>query len=99
MNRYMNWLFNFRKTDPDTSVQAAYNAPRKKIRERILEVFMRQGLARGYTGHELADVLGVKLNSVTPRFAELSRLGLIKDSTQRRDGQIVWVLKEEHEST
>jgi hypothetical protein len=32
------------------------------------------------------------LNCITPRFAPLRRKGLIKDSGQRRDKQIVWVL-------
>lgn len=42
------------------------------------------------TGKELAYYVAAPLNSVTPRLAELRRAGVIKDSGQRREGQIVW---------
>lgn len=46
----------------------------------------------GMTGKELALFTNLPLNSITPRFAPLRRKGLIKDSGERRDKQIVWVL-------
>jgi len=45
----------------------------------------------GGTGKEIAGK-HTALNCITPRFAPLRRKGLIKDSGQRRDKQIVWVL-------
>lgn len=46
----------------------------------------------GWTGKEIAEYTSNPLNCITPRFAPLRRKGLIKDSGQRRDRQIVWVL-------
>lgn len=46
----------------------------------------------GLTGKEIANRSGHPLNCITPRFAPLRRKGLIKDSGERRDKQIVWVL-------
>ena len=81
-----------RANDPATSV-AAGKVKRVSLREQLaidLAVCGEQGL----TGHEAALRLGGyhKLNSITPRFAELRRADKIKDSGQRRDKQIVWVL-------
>ena len=45
----------------------------------------------GGTGKEIAGK-HTALNCITPRFAPLRRKGLIKDSGQRRDKQIVWTL-------
>ncbi len=46
----------------------------------------------GRTGKEIASDEEHPLNCITPRFAPLRRKGLIKDSGERRDKQIVWVL-------
>lgn len=91
----LNWVNKFRKTDPDTSVMAAYKVPSKNIRLRMIELFSTENRVRGWTGHEVAARLDIKLNSITPRFAELNRLSIIKPSTARRDGQIVWMYKED----
>lgn len=83
-----------RKTDPSTSQQAA-KPKRTGLRQQVLNVICGghyEPRDAGWTGHEIAELLGVGLNSVTPRFAELRKAGQIKDSGQRRDGQIVWVL-------
>lgn len=76
-----------RKTDPSTSQQAA-KPKRTGLRERINQ-YMCRGTAA--TGEEIAAALDARLNSVTPRFAELQRAGILKDSGERRNGQIVWV--------
>ena len=76
-----------RKTDPSTSQQAA-KPKRTGLRERINQ-YMCLGTAA--TGEEIAAALDARLNSVTPRFAELQRAGILKDSGERRNGQIVWV--------
>ena len=83
-----------RKTDPSTSQQAAKHK-RTGLRQQVLNVICGghyEPRDAGWTGHEIAELLGVGLNSVTPRFAELRKAGQIKDSGQRREGQIVWVL-------
>lgn len=76
-----------RKTDPSTSQKAA-KPKRTGLRERINQ-YMCLGTAA--TGEEIAAALDARLNSVTPRFAELQRAGILKDSGERRNGQIVWV--------
>lgn len=81
-----------RSNDPATS-KAAGKVKRVSLREQLAIDFSVCG-DHGLTGHEAALRLGGyhKLNSVTPRFAELRREGKIKDSGHRRDKQIVWVL-------
>ena len=89
-----------RSNDPDTS-KAAAKIKRPRIKDTILDLLDKY--KTGLTGQEVAEYSGYRLNSVTPRFAELSRatLGIdavtyndpkIKDSGHRRSGQIVWVL-------
>jgi hypothetical protein len=88
-----------RLTDPATSHAAAEASKPKRVswtlRERIL-IAMNGGhyepRPQGWTGHELAEHLKVPLNSITPRFKELVDEGKIKDSGERRERQIVWVL-------
>lgn len=80
-----------RKTDPSTSQQAA-KPKRTGLREQVLAA-IAAAKSTGLTGHEAAQEIGLlRLNSITPRFAELRKAQRIKDSGQRRDGQIVWVL-------
>ena len=87
-----------RSNDPDTS-KAAAKIKRPKIRDTILDLLDKY--KTGLTGQEIAEYSGYRLNSVTPRFAELARKGgspyqiilpKIRDSGHRRSGQIVWVL-------
>ena len=85
-----------RSVDPATSVVAA-KIKRPKIKDTILDLLDKYNT--GLTGQEIAEYSGYRLNSVTPRFAELSRtwrIGcttpFIRDSGRRRSGQIVWVL-------
>ena len=87
-----------RSNDPATSKEAAKAIKPKRVpmRETILDLLDRY--TAGLTGQEIAERTGFRLNSVTPRFAELSRTPVggftpfIKDSGLRRSGQIVWVL-------
>ena len=78
-----------RANDPATSV-AAGKVKRDSLRNRIKVLFSHHKYE--CTGHEIANLIEAPLNSVTPRLAELRRAGKIKDSGQRRDKQIVWVL-------
>lgn len=81
-----------RSNDPATS-KTAGKPKRVSLREQLCIDFSVCG-PQGLTGHEAALRFGGyhKLNSITPRFAELRREGKIKDSGWRRDKQIVWVL-------
>ena len=78
-----------RRNDPPTS-NAAAKVPRVTLAQRVLDLLTRY--PAGLTGEEIATRLSARLNSVTPRFAQLRRLGLVEDSGHLRSGQIVWVL-------
>lgn len=89
-----------RTTDPETSKVAA-KIKRVPLRDQIIQALSENEAAYlfsavtpelGLTGTELASALAAKLNSITPRFAELVKAGKIQDSGRRRDGQIVWTL-------
>ena len=83
-----------RATGPTTS-HAAASVKRVPLRSRTRALFLAAKASeahfRGYTGHDLAALLGAPLNSVTPRLAELRRERVIKDGGLRENGQIVWV--------
>jgi len=79
-----------RKPDPETSHAAAARVNTRSLKQVIMaELSLSPG---GLNGTELAYISKRKLNSLTPRFAELRREGLIVDGGKRREGQIVWVL-------
>ena len=81
---------NARRNDPATSKAAAAKAPRVSLGQKVLDLLGTYAPA-GLTGEEISTRLSARLNSVTPRFAELRRLGLIEENG-KRSGQIVWVL-------
>lgn len=92
----INWVkradYNpVRTTDPATSHRAAQTATQRRasIKDHILIELAVHG---GCTGEEIANRTTLRLNSITPRFAELTRAGKIKDSGTTRNKQIVWVL-------
>lgn len=64
-----------RTSDPATSHKAARDAGRKA--GRIADLILVELRNANLTGSELAARTGVVLNSITPRFAQLSRKGLI----------------------
>jgi hypothetical protein len=76
-----------RISDPATSHAAAAKVKAGPLRERICVALLKGG---NMTGTELAALLHARLNSVTPRFAELAKAGRIKDSGRTRGGEIVW---------
>ena len=80
-----------RTTDPATSHRAAQTAVQRRasIKDHIL---IELGVHGGCTGEEIANRTTLRLNSITPRFAELTRACKIKDSGTTRNKQIVWVL-------
>lgn len=94
IKRIITWMYGAARTnDPRTSREAAA-VDRSTLSERVLTV-IRGGhyepREAGWTGHELAEILEVPLNSVTPRLAPLRKAGLIKASNHRRNGQIAWI--------
>lgn len=80
-----------RTTDPATSHRAAQTATQRRasIKDHIL---LELAIHGGCTGEEIANRTTLRLNSITPRFAELTRAGKIKDSGTTRNKQIVWVI-------
>lgn len=77
-----------RRNDPATS-KAAAKVPRVTLAQKVLDLLARY--PAGLTGEEIAGRLDARLNSVTPRFAQLRRLGLVEHGGHSRSGQIVWV--------
>lgn len=73
----------FRKTDPETSKEAAESVPVKRLEKLVYEAI--KASPNGMTADELEQALpGVKLNSITPRIAPLIKKGYIEDSGERR---------------
>jgi DNA-binding MarR family transcriptional regulator len=84
----------------DTSIAAAIAMSGVTARvQRAVLLAIRERGPLGLTCCELAERLGMERTTVQPRTSELRRLGLIRDSGQRRfnpNGKraIVWVAKE-----
>jgi hypothetical protein len=94
---------NHRTNDVVTSVAAAKAVRPKKASIKAVILDLLDKYKTGLTGQEIAEYSGLRLNSVTPRFAELSRWGgspfqktppVIMNTNRTRSGQIVWVLYE-----
>lgn len=78
-----------RATDPATSKRAAAGMVRKA--GKIADLILVELSTGNYTGHELSEQTGVPLNSITPRFAQLSRKGLIH-AHSGKGRETVWAL-------
>jgi hypothetical protein len=73
----------FRKTDPETSKQAAESVPVERLERMVYEAI--KSLPDGAIADDLEKILpGVKLNSITPRIAPLIKKGYIYDTGERR---------------
>ncbi|MCP3732054.1 hypothetical protein M9978_16640 [Sphingomonas sp. MG17] len=68
-----------RDTSRDAATAAAESAP--LLRAKALAVLER---SNGLTADEVAGRLGLSILSIRPRITELSRLGKVRDSGQRR---------------
>jgi hypothetical protein len=79
-----------RNTDPTTSVESS-RVSRATIRDRIL-MALGQAACIGRSSKEVAELIKSPLNSVTPRFAELERQGLIFCTSVCRDGAYLYKL-------
>lgn len=78
-----------RPTDPVTSHKAAEGMKRRAV--RISDLVLTSLLFDNMTGKQLAAVTGVALNSITPRFAQLTRRGLIHP-VNSHGRETVWAL-------
>lgn len=85
-----------RRTDPTTSHEAAVSiaAELPELEARVLAALRRRG-DEGATTHELAELLGISLVTVSPRLRPLATKKLVVDSGVKRTGasgrrSIVW---------
>lgn len=91
----------YRTDDPETSKAAARSIDAAMLEEEVLWAVAHS--TNGLTAFEIADKLGMALNSISPRTAPLQRKNLIEDSGRRRKGpsgrsSIVWQVKKEKQN-
>lgn len=84
-----------RRTDPDTSHQAAVRATLTAASGRKIALDTHRDHPAGLTDFELADITGIAQTSIGVRRCELVRLGLIEKTDFRRPSPsgspaIVW---------
>jgi predicted HTH transcriptional regulator len=72
-----------RDTDPDTSQDAADSISIQYMEGLVMDAVAKFGAA---TSQEVAAVLSLSRDSVSPRIAALCRKGLMRDSGARRKG-------------
>ena len=72
----------FRKTDPETSEQAAESVPVMRLENLVYEAI--KGSMDGLTPEQIENLTGLRSGSVTPRIAPLIRKGYIYDTGERR---------------
>ena len=82
-----------RRADPETSKEAAQSVTATALESLVMRWLHKR--PSGLTTHELAELTGLSLVSVSPRIAPLVRKGFVKDSGERRPGpsgrkSIVW---------
>jgi DNA-binding MarR family transcriptional regulator len=79
-----------RRSDPETSQEAAGRVDGKQLAARVLEELRIGGPG---TAHEIAERMGLSLVTVSPRMKPLEVAGKVwRDG--RRDGRTVWVSRE-----
>lgn len=72
-----NDLFAYaRRTDPDSAHEGARTVPSGELMLKVLDALKRMG-DRGGTAEEVADHLGIDLQSITPRFKPLIEMKMI----------------------
>ncbi len=74
-----------RKSDPDTSHEAAESVEPTKLEATVLDALQQFGKA-GATAHELVAYLNMPWQTVSPRLAPLVRKGFAIDTGLRRPG-------------
>jgi hypothetical protein len=89
---------NVRRTDPDTS-RGGTEKIKSSDKTAVFGVFRQVG-ADGLTDRELRahcpHTALERVESWRKRRSDLAREGALVDSTDRRDGQIVWCLAQHH---
>lgn len=79
-----------RKTDPETSKEAARRVDTSNVETLVLLAVQRTG-KRGATTKELEKSLGVDRVTISPRMKPLARKHLIRQTLEKREGCFVWV--------
>jgi len=80
-----------RRSDPDTAHTAAKRvAPKVGALECAVVGALRRHPA-GLTAPEIAQMVGARDGSISPRIKPLRKRGLVADSGQRRNGATVWM--------
>lgn len=74
-----------RRLDPDTSKDSAYSVDTQSMEKIVLDAIAR--FPSGCTADEVVEALGMRWNSVTPRFSALIRKGYIVDTGERKVGK------------
>ncbi len=87
-----------RTTDPETSHEAAAQAPEQRARDRDRALAALVASADGLTDFELGALLGRQQTSAGKRRGELRDAGLVRDSGRRRlapsgSRAIVWEVR------
>ena len=88
-----------RRSDPETSWQAAYRDLSRRAGDRIRALTLHFIFQHGLTDFELGDRMGRQQTSAGKRRGELRDMGLIEDSSLRRNAPsgspaIVWAITE-----
>ena len=79
-----------RNTDPATSKAAARNVNVSRLESIVASVIQRW--PEGLTTKEIAEKTGLDRVTVSPRIKPLCNKGILKNSGNRRDKSIVWVM-------
>lgn len=80
-----------RRTDPDTSHQAAASVDVTHREQQVLDALAAH--PGGLTTKEMADVTGVDRLSLSPRMKPLELKGLVIRTEETRDGSTVWRIR------
>lgn len=88
-----------RRSDPETSWQAAFRDLRRRAGDRIEALAVHFACPYGLTDFELGNIMGRQQTSAGKRRGELRDLGLIEATAMRRNAPsgspaIVWAITE-----
>ena len=84
-------LAKARKSDPETSKQAAAKMNRsKKVTQHNLLIVAALTIDGPQTGRELGDSTCLGQVPVMRRMSALVERGVVRDTGEKRDGQTVW---------
>lgn len=76
-----------RASDPETSHEAAERMRESNLESATLHALFDIG---GGTTQGIADHLKVARDSISPRMVPLERSGLVRRTTRRIEGRVVW---------